>query len=109
MGTAIVLVLLVAAIIGIVHSLTKDRKKPGGAAAAAAVAAPAVPVTAPTEDVHNGMNQNRMPAILPNVHTGLEYTPLLFLVIRTYPPCRKRHGGYVFLEAGDISAFLWGK
>lgn len=30
MGTAIVLVLLVAAIIGIVHSLTKDRKKPGG-------------------------------------------------------------------------------
>ena len=40
-----------------------------GAAAAAAVAAPAVPVTAPTEDVHNGMNQNRMPAILPNVHT----------------------------------------
>ena len=30
MGTAIVLVLLVAAIIGIVHSLTKDRKKPVG-------------------------------------------------------------------------------
>ena len=109
MGTAIVLVLLVAAIIGIVHSLTKDRKKPGGAAAAAAVAAPAVPVTAPTEDVHNGMNQKSYASDTPKCSYRLEYTPLLFLVIRTYPPCRKRHGGYAFLEAGDISAFLWGK